>query len=144
LGEAADALAEPIEGELARGPAPAGRTALCFIWREPWMVVGADTYIHDLLEWCGARNLGARLEGRYPKVELAEALALEPEVILLPDEPYEFGAGHRAEFTAFPAAPAVRGGRVVLLDGKSLSWYGPRLRTSLQTLPPLFRSGPRA
>jgi len=34
--------------------------------------------------------------------------------------------------------PAVREGRVLLVDGKPFTWHGPRLAEALRTLPPLF------
>src|SRR5437588_443118 len=27
------------------------------IWRRPWMTIGADTYVHDLLSTCGGANV---------------------------------------------------------------------------------------
>jgi ABC-type hemin transport system substrate-binding protein len=33
----------------------------CLIWRDPWMSVGPDTYIHDLIEQCGGENVFAKL-----------------------------------------------------------------------------------
>jgi ABC-type hemin transport system substrate-binding protein len=59
---------------------------------------------------------------------------LRPEVVLLPDEPYVFSAADMADFTPFPEVPAVRDGRIFLIDGKMVSWYGPRIGRSLRTL----------
>ncbi len=36
----------------------------CAIWRDPWMTVGADTYIHDLIALCGGENVFANDVGR--------------------------------------------------------------------------------
>jgi ABC-type Fe3+-hydroxamate transport system substrate-binding protein len=107
------------------------------IWREPWMTVGGDTYVHDLLATCGGANVfGDR--ARYPTVTLAEMAARAPEVILLPDEPYRFRRAHLRDFDAYPAVPAVRDGRVRLVDGKPFSWHGPRLAEALTKLPELL------
>jgi len=54
-----------------------------------------------------------------------------PEVILLPDEPYRFGPKHRASLGPLADTPAIRDGRVHLVDGKALSWYGPRTPDAL-------------
>jgi hypothetical protein len=62
-------------------------------------------------------------------------------VILLPDEPYRFRRVHAADFAACPDVPAVAGGRIHLLDGKLLSWYGARIAEALERLPPLLASG---
>jgi len=55
------------------------------IWRQPWMTIGADTYVHDLLATCGGANVFADL-ARYPTITLDDMAARGPEVILLPDE----------------------------------------------------------
>jgi ABC-type hemin transport system substrate-binding protein len=59
---------------------------------------------------------------------------LRPEVILLPDEPYVFSEADVADFAAFTDVPAVSEQRIHLIDGKVLSWYGPRIGQSLRTL----------
>ena len=64
--------------------------------------------------------------------------ALDPEVILLPSEPYRFRQRHVADFEAFPQVAAVRRGNVLLVDGRMLSWYGPRIGRSLRALSALL------
>lgn len=112
--------------------------ALAFVWRDPWMAVGADTYAHDLLELCGAVNVGSSLPGRYPRAALDAFMRLEPQVILLPDEPYRFDQADLASFAPYPAA-AVQVGRVHLCDGKLLTWYGPRTVEALRVFGAMFR-----
>jgi ABC-type Fe3+-hydroxamate transport system substrate-binding protein len=130
----------------------------CPIWKDPYMTINADTYVHDVLWVCGGENifthrqrrfplaadLGQQPEAtgkrfteqdrRYPRITLEEMAALHPEVILLPDEPYVFSEADIADFTPFPEVPAVRDGRIFLIDGKMVSWYGPRIGHSLRTL----------
>src|SRR6202011_1765965 len=59
------------------------------IWKKPWMWCGGDTYISNLVESGGGRNV-LRDRQRYPSIELDEVLALKPDVVFLPDEPYAF------------------------------------------------------
>jgi ABC-type Fe3+-hydroxamate transport system substrate-binding protein len=108
------------------------------IWREPWMTISADTYIHDLLSVCGAVNVFADRPSRYPTVTLAEVAARRPEVIVLPDEPFRFRRAHLDDFTPYADVPAVRARRIHLVDGKPFSWHGPRVGEALCTLPALF------
>ena len=65
--------------------------------------------------------------------------ALQPEVILLPDEPYVFTKADLADFAPFSHVPAVRHSHIHLIDGKMVSWYGPRIGHSLRTLRDLLR-----
>jgi ABC-type Fe3+-hydroxamate transport system substrate-binding protein len=127
-----------LEEERARQAEP--WRVLVFIWRDPWMAVGADTYADDLLAVCGAENLARRLPGRYPRAALDAFLALEPDVILLPDEPYRFGEADRAAFAPFAECAAVREGRVLLCDGALLTWYGPRTAAALRFFGQVGRS----
>jgi ABC-type Fe3+-hydroxamate transport system substrate-binding protein len=108
------------------------------IWRTPWMTVNADTYIHDLLAVCGAANIFGDRPARYPTVTLEEVAARRPEVILLPDEPFRFRRTHVQDFAPYTDVPAVRAGRIHLVDGKPFSWHGPRVGEALLTLPALF------
>jgi ABC-type Fe3+-hydroxamate transport system substrate-binding protein len=113
----------------------------CPIWRGPYMTVNRDTYVHDVLQTCGGANVFAASTARYPTVTLEDVRAAAPDVILLPDEPYRFREAHRADFAPMVDVPAVRSGRVHLVDGKLLSWYGPRIAEALDCLPALLAGG---
>jgi ABC-type Fe3+-hydroxamate transport system substrate-binding protein len=132
---AAAPLLDAMRAALAQaGEHPPTRRTLTFIWREPWMAVGGATYADDLLRLCGAENVALPLGGRYPRATLKEFMRLNPEVILLPDEPYRFTEADREVFTPFGAVPAVRDQRIHLCDGMLLTWYGPRTVTALRLL----------
>jgi ABC-type Fe3+-hydroxamate transport system substrate-binding protein len=147
LGELADqvgasevgAMLDPIErvyGRLSQGPGRARRVFVP-IWRGPYMSVGSDTYVHDVLKTCGGENVCGG-STRYPVVGLEEVEDLKPEVVLLPDEPYPFSAEDLPEFYALDI-PASREDRIHLVDGKLLTWYGPRMASSLAQLSALLR-----
>ncbi len=114
------------------------RRVFCPIWRKPYMTINADTYIHDMLAVSGGINVFGGAVKRYPEVTLDEVAATGAEVILLPDEPYRFRQVHQADFSPYPDLPALRDGRMHLVDGKLLSWYGPRIAEALRVLPPLL------
>lgn len=99
----------------------------CPIWRKPWMTFNADTYAHDLLRVAGGENVAAARADRYPVVELDEIAAAAPEVVLLPDEPYRFQERDLPALAPLAGTPALAAGRVHLVDGKALAWYGPRI-----------------
>ena len=95
--------------------------ALYLIWRDPWMSVGHDTIIADVMAHAGLVNVLADRD-RYPTLSGTEIGGLAPDVVLLSSEPYPFAAQHIAEVQAL--APDAR---VVLVDGEVFSWYGSRL-----------------
>jgi ABC-type Fe3+-hydroxamate transport system substrate-binding protein len=119
----------------------------CPIWRKPWMAFNADTYAHDLLRTAGGENVCASGADRYPVVTLEQIAAAAPEVVLLPDEPYAFGEKDRAALAPLAATPALRGGHVYFVDGKALSWYGPRIADGVARFAAIFsdaRGGERS
>jgi ABC-type Fe3+-hydroxamate transport system substrate-binding protein len=141
----ADAVLRPIErvyGRLReenyREGSSGARRVFVPIWKDPYMSVGSDTYVHDVLQTCGGENVCGGYT-RYPVVDLGEVKGLVPEVVLLPDEPYPFSAKDLPEFYALEI-PAAREDRVHLVDGKLLTWYGPRMASSLLQLSALLRS----
>lgn len=136
------AIVEPveaavIEAEAARPTLPV--RVFCPIWRDPWMAVARDTYIHSMLELCGGTNVFAdRGDRRYPIVTLDDVIAAAPEVILLPDEPYAFGV-RDAQDLARLDLPASHSGRIHCVDGTWVSWYGPRIRPAVTALRSLLQ-----
>jgi ABC-type Fe3+-hydroxamate transport system substrate-binding protein len=139
----ATALAGPLEELHARvsvQSARRGAVAVFYaIWREPWMTINRDTYIHDVLRVCGGANVFGDRPERYPAIAIEDVADRRPDVILLPDEPYRFRRVHAGEFARFADLPAVRAGRIHLVDGKPFSWHGPRIGEALRTIPALLR-----
>lgn len=92
-----------------------------FIWQNPFMVAGGDTFIDDVLKKANFENVFAE-SLRYPSVTVAEIQAKQPELILLSSEPYPFKEKHVQIFQEIcPNA------RVEIVDGELFSWYGSRL-----------------
>ena len=100
------------------------QTAAYFIWQEPWMSIGADTFIHDMLQRCGLDSV-FKEQLRYPVCTLEELQQLHPDLILLSSEPFPFKEIHQQKLQQqFPSS------KVVLVDGEYFSWYGSRLKSS--------------
>ncbi|MBU6374918.1 MAG: ABC transporter substrate-binding protein [Bdellovibrionales bacterium] len=98
--------------------------AAYLIWRKPWMVVGAGTYIGSLLKEAGLSSIfEGHSSSRYPEVTEQELIQARPEIVFLSSEPFPFRDSHVQEIQALlPEA------RVVLTDGELWSWYGSRMR----------------
>lgn len=151
LGGEATARVDAIEARAValRAGAPSVRV-FAPIWRDPWMTFDARTYASDLLAAAGAENvfadrarrfpLAADLAGapaiepadrdtRYPRTSEEEIRARAPELVLLPDEPYAFGAEDAAHIEGWGVAR-----RVELVSGKDLFWYGVRTADALERI----------
>ncbi|CAG0947844.1 Vitamin B12-binding protein [Anaerolineae bacterium] len=112
--------------------------AVAFIWKNPWMVAGARTYIGDMLETLGCTHVYKTATERYFAVEPAEVAQLAPDLLLFPDEPYTFTEGDFALWREqFPHVPAVAANRLRLCSGQDLAWYGSRIPGALARLQPV-------
>ena len=136
--EAAEGQARGIEEARAEisaksALAPPIRVAY-LIWRGPYWAVGEDTYVADLLRTCGAVNSFADRRERYFEITLEDLARGRPDVILLPSEPFPFSEKHLADFAGRTDIPAVAANRVLLADGKFLSWHGVRTAPGLRYL----------
>lgn len=120
--ESADRLADEIESAVEVSVEPPLRT-FCPVWRDPWISVGTGTIAGDLLRCAGFEVIPAI--DRYPRVELGAVRDLEPEVVLLPDEPYAFGPADLAAFDGWSAA-------IRFVDGAALTWWGPRTAAAIE------------
>ncbi len=112
--------------------------AVYLIWRDPYMTVGGDTFIHDVMSWGGFENVYGD-EMRYPELTLDAIADRDLDVVLCATEPFPFHQKDR--FTedlrdALPDTP------VELVDGQPFSWYGPRLLDAPTYLTELRKSLP--
>jgi len=94
------------------------------IWKKPWMWCGGDTYVSSLVESVGGRNL-LRDRQRYPAIELVEVLALKPDIVFLPDEPYAFTQSDADAIDARVIGP---------FPGHLFTWHGVRTIEGLRFL----------
>ena len=118
---AANALAVAIRAQFDAFKPQQMRSAAYFVWREPYMVAGGDTFINAMMRRAGFQNIYAN-QLRYPMIDLGAFAANAPEVILLPSEPFPFKEKHIRGFQEIcPDAT------ILLVDGELFSWYGSRL-----------------
>lgn len=91
------------------------------IWRDPYMTVGGDTFINDMLLQCGFENMYAD-KTRYPEISMDALLNANCELLLLSSEPYPFKHKHIDELSK-----QLPGTKIILADGEFFSWYGSRM-----------------
>lgn len=93
-----------------------------FIWANPYMVVGKDTFINELLKLNRFENI-FEVKGRYPEITLEELKQKEDlDLILLSSEPFPFKDEH-----AFEVGHYTNNAKIFFVDGEYFSWYGSRL-----------------
>lgn len=102
-------------------------TTLYFIWKEPYMSIGQDTFINDILKRTNLENVIT--ENRYPTLTLDEIKNLNPQIVLLSSEPYPFKEKDIKEF-----AQVLPNAYIRVVDGELFSWYGSRLKHTVSYL----------
>jgi ABC-type Fe3+-hydroxamate transport system substrate-binding protein len=125
-------LVAAVADAYRRRPARGVRYA-CAVWRDPWMWLGRRTYGADLLGLAGGEPVLDDPATRYPRLDPETLAARDPELVLLPSEPYAFGQADAEEVSA-----GFGGARVELVDGRALTWYGPRIPAALAAFRDLF------
>ncbi|MFN3639284.1 MAG: ABC transporter substrate-binding protein [Flavobacterium sp.] len=103
------------------------RKVAYFIWANPYMVAGNQTFINHLLQINRFDNIYQCKGGRYPEIELKKIrMEGDPELILLSSEPFPFKDEH-----AFEIGRHTHHGKTIFVDGEMFSWYGTRLLKAL-------------
>lgn len=100
--------------------------ATYLIWKEPYMTVGGDTFINDMMEKAGFNNVFKNTT-RYPVIELCEIEKNNCEVLFLSDEPYPFNSNHLNELKI--KLPNID---IHLVKGIFFSWYGSEILKSAE------------
>ena len=95
------------------------RKVAYLIWKNPYMTVGSDTFINQILEKLGFENL-FKDQKRYPEVWVEELQAAD--VIFLSSEPFPFQQKHIDELQL-----QLPGKEIILVDGEAFSWFGSHL-----------------
>ena len=108
---------EEAEGVWSEPPRSGGPRVAVPIWRDPWMVVGGDTFTGDVVARLGWQNVFGDRE-RYPRVELTDIDRDDVDLVLLPDEPYVFTETDGPEAFTLPTR---------LVEGRLITWYGPAM-----------------
>lgn len=126
--EKANSLVQKITSILDNRPEKAPLSVAYFIWKDPWMSIGNDTYIHDVLQTYQLTNVYGN-KTRYPKTSLDELAARNPDLILLSSEPYPFKEKHIEDIRK--ACPT---SKIELVNGEWFSWYGSRMTEAFDWL----------
>lgn len=90
--------------------------AAYLIWKNPYMTIGSDTFIHKILAETGFENI-FKDKTRYPVIQMEDLAGAD--VIMLSSEPFPFKEKHIEEMKAFYPDK-----KIMIVDGEAFSWYG--------------------
>jgi len=94
---------------------------LYFIWANPFMVAGKNTFIGQVLSDLGLENAIDDPNARYPELKELEISQLDLEYVFLSSEPFPFKEKHIKHLEKLTQS------KVLLVDGEMFSWYGSRM-----------------
>ena len=86
------------------------------IWKNPYMTIGSDTFIHEILEKLGFENI-FKNKKRYPEISIEEMKMAD--YIFLSSEPFPFQQKHIDELQK-----ELPNQKIILVDGEAFSWFG--------------------
>ena len=106
---------------------------------KPIMTVNRNTYIHDLIELAGGENITKDEPITYPRISLEEVIQRKAEVIIIifmeRDGQFEQA---KLEWQRWTTIPAVKNGRVHLVNPDIIDQPSPRVVEGLEALARLF------
>lgn len=109
----------------------AEQTCIYYIWKDPWLCAGSDTFISDMLRRCRLKVIPAQF--RYPELNPSELHSDPPDLVLLSSEPFPFRQEHMENLQLL-----LPDSRILLVDGEYFSWYGSRLKSAVPYFLSLF------
>jgi ABC-type Fe3+-hydroxamate transport system substrate-binding protein len=131
---AAERIASILGMRRAVAGAVAGRShpaTLAVVDRSPLYLVGGETFLDEMLEAVGARNLARAMGIGYPRGSIEWVIDAAPELLL---DMTPGSEDSRAFWARWPSLPAVAKDRVLTLEASRISMPGPELDRALREL----------
>ena len=135
----ADSVAGALDTALAAasvGPGPEAPDVLLLVWEQPPMTIGRGSFLSELVERAGGRNLFADVSASAGTVSIEAIAVRDPDLILTTaDGPSAF-----VERPEWQAVPAVRARRFIKVSGSQFSRPGPRTPSAIREVRALLRA----
>jgi iron complex transport system substrate-binding protein len=112
-------------------------TVFMLAWETPLMTIGSGSFLSELMEIAGGQNVFGDLEGPSPQVSFEEVLRRDPQFILGRPET----AGKLSAIERWRGLPAVRDGRVLIMDTVLVGRPGVRLGEAAVSIARLLHPG---
>ncbi len=96
-----------------------------FVWKDPYIVCNSDTYISRLIETKGGVNIftNKRNHSNYFEVSINEVKENSPDLIFLPNEPYEFDESD-GNLLYNKLGGKVQKKKIINANGYLINWWG--------------------
>ncbi len=113
--------------------------ALCVVGLDPLWVAGPGTFIDDMLQVCGARNVAGDIGKKWSEISMEAVVAADPDILIITytrnDE--KSAADYLRDLQAnetWRGVKAVQQGRIIIVDEDLVTLPGPRLAEGLRVM----------
>ncbi len=123
---------ESVRVAVAGGERP---SVFYVVWYEPPTTAGSGTYIDELIQIAGGRNVFADAPGLWPQVSMEEIVRRQPDIVLISqteDDLIDIESLERA--AGWRELRAVRDGRAIQVDADLYNRPGPRVGEAARRL----------
>jgi iron complex transport system substrate-binding protein len=105
------------------------------VWNDPYMSASNRTFIGELIEVAGGRNIFGDLEEDYPTISTEEVIEQDPQVIIGPsNHADQLSVDVISGREGWSGIAAVKNQRVYIIDGNIASRSGPRIVDALDAI----------
>ena len=101
---------------------------------QPLYTAGKSSFVTNLIERAGGLSVTSDINEAWPRLSDEAALASRPEAVIMLSGGAMGGAANTKVAAALKNSPAVRNGRVYVIDGDLLTRPGPRLVDGLEQI----------
>lgn len=103
------------------------------IWTPPYMSIGKNSFINELIEIAGGKNIFDDVKEAYPIVSEEQIIAREPQIIIIPDNLMD-NPEQIKNRKGWSSVPAIKNNQVYALDADLISRPSPRLIQALELI----------
>lgn len=96
------------------------------IWNAPYMSIGNDSFLNEIIEVAGLENIFGALKQKYPVVSEESIIAAGPEMILYASDA-PLSKGDFLKRGSWKNIPAIKNGRIYQIDADLMTRPGPRV-----------------
>ncbi len=114
---------------------------LMIVALQPLIVVGSKTFLAELLEVAGGRNIAASSPATYPTYSRESVVAENPDVLIVMSDAMRDTDELMSMFPEWTTINAVRNNRVARIDSDIVSRPGPRSIDALELLAKIINEG---
>lgn len=136
----ADSVQRSLDASRSSSLRRAPLSVFWYAWDAPVITIGAGSYLDELVQIVGARNVFGDLPQPSPQVTLESVAQRNPDVVLVGPRTAE----RLRHDTRWQAVPAVRAGRILVVDTALVGRPGVRMGEAARSLRALLDSAERS